>query len=216
MLVFGVVTPAVVTFDQETETAMSSAEALEPEQERVEAAASRLFVPGSNDREWYLFHSRPRCEKKAAAACDDLFLNHYLPLRHSSGRKRKGQRQYSFEVPLFPGYLFGCCDLEERTQLMRRGFFVRWIEVVDQTRLLHELKSVYLASNQGIDLSLYPMLKRGQTVRVVRGPLTGLYGKVSRRKRSFRLVLSVSCLDTAVACELDMDDVEVVDAQALE
>ncbi len=195
---------------------MSSAESLGPEHERVEAEADSLFVPGSDGRDWYLFHSRPRCEKKAADACRDLALSHYLPLRQSPGRKGKGQRQYSFEVPLFPGYLFGCCNLQERTQLMRRGFFVRWIEVVDQARLLEELKSVYLASNQGISLLLYPMLKRGQTVRVVRGPLAGLYGKVSRRKRSFRLVLNVACLDTAVACELDMDDVEVVDAQALE
>jgi transcription antitermination factor NusG len=193
---------------------MSSAESLGPEHERVEAEAGRLFVPASDDREWYLFHSRPRCEKKAADACRDLSLSHYLPLRQSTGPKRKGQRQYSFEVPLFPGYLFGSCNLQERTQLMRRGFFVRWIEVVDQAKLLEELKCVYLASNQGVNLLLYPMLKRGQTVRVVRGPLVGLYGKVSRRKRTFRLVLNVACLDTAVACELDMDDVEVVDANA--
>lgn len=193
---------------------MTSAEPPGPEKERVEVEAARLFVPGAEGRDWYLFHSRPRCEKKAASACVDLALNHYLPLRDSRGRKRKGQRQYSFEVPLFPGYLFGCCDLEERTQLMRRGFFVRWIEIVDQAKLLDELRSIYLASHQDVDLLLYPMLKRGQTVRVVRGPLSGLYGKVSRRKRSFRLVLTVSCLDTAVACELDIDDVEVVGEKA--
>jgi len=195
---------------------MSSEQSLGPEHERVEAEASRLFVPGSDGREWFLLHSRPRCEKKAAAACSDLFLPHYLPLRRSTGRKRKGQRQHSFDVPLFPGYLFGCCDVQERTQLMRRGFLVRWIEVVDQSTLLEELRNAYMASHQSAGLLLYPMLKRGQTVRVVRGPLTGLYGKVSRRKRSFRLVLSVSCLDTAVACELDMDDVEVVDAKAVD
>jgi len=190
---------------------MSSEQSLGPEHERVLAEAGRLFVPGSDDREWFVLHSRPRCEKKAAAACSDLFLPHYLPLRRSTGRKRKGQ--YSFDVPLFPGYLFGCCNVQERTQLMRRGFLVRWIEAVNQKTLLEELKSVYMASHQSASLLLYPMLKRGQTVRVMRGPLTGLCGKVSRRKRSFRLVLSVSCLDTAVACELDMDDVEVVDAR---
>ena len=178
---------------------MSSAESPGPEHERVAAEAGRLFVPASDDREWYLFHSRPRCEKKAADACRDLSLGHYLPLRQSPGPKRKGQRQYSFEVPLFPGYLFGCCNLQQRTQLMRRGLCVRWIEVVDQARLLVELKNVYLASNQGVSLLLYPMLKRGQSVRVIRGPLAGLYGRVSRRKGSFRLVLNVACLDTAVA-----------------
>ena len=199
---------------------MSSEKSPEPrpvlQQEQVETEAAELFVAAAGDRDWYLFHSRPRCEKKAAALCVDLGLRHYLPLRDSTGPKRKGQRQYTFEVPLFPGYLFGCCDLQERTQLMRRGLFVRWIEVVDQARLLEELKFVYLASHQGISLLLYPMLKKGQAVRVIRGPLAGLYGKVSRRKGTFRLVLNVSCLDTAVACELDMDDVEVVDAKAVD
>ena len=180
------------------------------EQERLAATADRLFAPGADERDWYVFHSRPRCEKKAAGACADLALNHYLPLRESPGRQRQGQRRYSFEVPLFPGYLFGCCDPQERTRLMRSGYLVRWLEVVDQARLLEELKGIYLASQKDVALILYPMLKRGQTVRVVRGPLAGLYGKISRRKRSYRLVLNVSCLDTAVACELDMDDVEVV------
>ena len=176
--------------------------------EPVSQAAECLLSVGDGDRLWYAFHTRPRCEKKAADACRDMPLRHYLPLRESVTRKGKGR--YSFQVPLFPGYIFGCCDADERLRLMRSGFMVRWLEVVDQLQLLDELKSVYVASEKGAGLTLYPQLKRGRNIRVVRGPLRGVTGKISRRKERFRLVLNVSALGSAVSVEVDIDDVEVI------
>ena len=172
------------------------------------AQAGKLFVPGEEDRVWYAFHARPRAEKRAAGACLDMDLRHYLPLRQSVTRKGKGR--YSFDVPLFPGYLFGCCDLLERLQLMRSGHLVRWIEVIDQKQLLDELTSVFLASKIGAGLTLYPQLKRGRLVRLLRGPMSGVSGRISRRKDRFRLVLNVTVLGSAVALEVDMNDVELV------
>ena len=137
-----------------------------------------------------------------------MTLRHFLPLRESVTSKGKGR--YSFEVPLFPSYIFGCCDLAERLRLMRSGYLVRWMEVVDQRQLLEELRSIFVASKEGAGLTLYPQLKRGRQVRVIRGPLAGVLGRISRRKESFRLVLNVSVLGTAVALEVDMNDVEVI------
>ena len=45
---------------------------------------------------------------------------------------------------------------------------------------------------------------------MVRGPLSGGQGRISSRKETFRLVLNVSILGTAVAAEVDMDDVELI------
>ena len=170
--------------------------------------AARLLCPGEGDRNWFVFHARPRCEKKAAKICLDLAIRHYLPLRQSAHRKRG--RSYTFEVPLFPGYLFGCCDPQERRDVLRSNFLVRAIAVVDQRKLLDELLNIYLASCGGADLQLYPQLKRGRVVRVQKGVLAGVVGRISRRKEGFRLVLNVTILGTAVAAELDMDDVELV------
>jgi transcriptional antiterminator RfaH len=111
---------------------------------------------------------------------------------------------------MLPGYLFGCCDPEERFVLLRSGYLVRTIEVVDQERLLGELANIHRATTSGADLVLYPLLKRGKRVRIVRGPLSGVTGKVSKRKEAFRIVLNVTILNTAVAAELDIDDVEAL------
>ena len=170
--------------------------------------AARLFQPGGSGREWFLLHARPRCEKKATETCLDLEIRHFLPLRRSVHRRRG--RRYSFDVPLFPGYLFGCCDQPERIALLRSGFLVRTIDVVDQQQFLDELASVYLACWGETDLRLYPPLKRGRLVRIKRGPLTGTTGRISGRKTAFRLILNVSILGSAVALEVDAEDVEPV------
>ena len=86
---------------------------------------------------------------------------------------------------------------------------MRSIEVIDQEQLREELYNVYLASNLGAALTLYPLLKRGRWVRVISGPLAGLTGRISARKdEGFRLVLNVSILGSAVAVEVDMASVE--------
>jgi transcription antitermination factor NusG len=171
--------------------------------------ADALFAPGSAGRSWYVLHTRPRCEKRAAAVCQERDIRHCLPLHRSEPRRKKGQRRYSFDVPLFPGYMFACCDDGERYQIMRTNHLVRTIDVVDQAQLLSELRNIYLAANSDASLTLYPQLRRGRYVRVIAGPLTGVTGRISRRKEGLRLVLNVSILGTAVAAELDMSEVEL-------
>ena len=169
----------------------------------------QLFPIGEEGQRWYAFHTRPRCEKKASSACEELGLHHYLPLRKRV--TRKGQDRYSFMVPLFPGYLFSRCDQNERLALMRRGYMVRWIEVVDQHLFREELTSIYLACHKGAELTLYPQMKKGRRVRITQGLLMGIEGMISKRKENFKVVLNVSVLGSAVAVEVDTQDVELVD-----
>jgi transcription antitermination factor NusG len=180
--------------------------------ETAVALAAVLFRPAEEGGAWWVLHTRPRCEKRALQVCLDCEVRHYLPTRWSTpkGSGRGGQRRYRFEVPLFPGYVFGCCNPEQRRSLLYSGVLVRTIPVVDQQELLDELSSIYLAIHQGAELALYPQLKRGRRVRVVRGPLAGLRGRISGRRAGFRLVLNVTILGTAVAAEIDMADVEPV------
>lgn len=176
----------------------------------LEEEATQLFRQ-EEEAPWFALHTRPRSEKQAARHCLQLGIRHYLPLRRSepAGSGRGGQRRYRFEVPLFTGYMFAACNRQQRYDLLQTGSLVRTIEVADQEQLREELYNVYLASNLGAALTLYPLLKRGRWVRVISGPLAGLYGRISARKdEGFRLVLNVSILGSAVAVEVDMASVE--------
>lgn len=166
-----------------------------------------VLVLGEVGQEWYVFRTRPRREKKGAEVFADLGLRHYLPLREKV--TRRGRRRFASQVPLFPGYAFACCGIGERLWAMQSGHFAQWIEVIDQVRLLQELRGIRIAVERGTGVELYPRLKRGQWVRVVSGPLRGVLGRISRRKEKYRIVLELTALQAAVAVEVDMQDVEL-------
>ena len=169
----------------------------------------QTLVPGGDGRSWYVFRTRSRREKKAAEQFADMGLSHCLPVRKQV-RRRKGRR-YSSILPLFPGYVFGCCDSGERLTAMRGGHLVQWLEVKDQEMLLSELRNICIANLRGTGVELFPQIRRGKWVRVISGPLAGVRGRISRRKEGYRIVLEMTALQSAVAVELDMQDVEIDD-----
>lgn len=166
-----------------------------------------VLIPGTDGSAWYVFHTRPRREKKGAEVFADLGLRHYLPLREQV--TRRGRRTFRSRVPLFTGYVFACCDIGKRLWAMQSGHFSRWLEVKDQLRLLAELQGIRIAVERGTGVELYPRLRRGQWVRVVSGALRGVHGRISRRKEKYRIVLELTALQAAMAVEVDMKDVEL-------
>lgn len=179
----------------------------------IEDILERLVTGGAGQR-WHVFRTRPRCEKKAAEQFQDMRLEHYLPVRDQVSR-RKGRR-YQSSLPLFPGYLFGCCNNDERLSIMTGGHLSQWLEVVDQDTLLMELRNVCIATVRGTGVQLYPRLHRGQRVKVVRGPLAGLRGRISRRKENYRIILEMTAMQAAVGVEVEMQDVEIDDTAELD
>jgi transcription antitermination factor NusG len=55
-----------------------------------------------------------------------------------------------------------------------------------------------------------PYLRVGRKVRVVRGPMAGTEGILSRKKDKYRVVISVEVLMRSVALEIDGTDLEAV------
>ena len=174
----------------------------------------QTLVPGQDGRQWHVFRTRPRCEKRAAEQFDDMRLDHYLPVREQVSR-RKGRR-YCSSLPLFPGYLFGCCDTGERLRAMRGGHLSQWLEVADQQTLLLELRNICIACLRITGVELYPQLRRGKWVRVVRGPVAGISGRISRRNENYRIVLELTAMQSSVAVEVEMQDVEIDDRVGVE
>lgn len=163
------------------------------------------LAQGVDGQRWLVFHTKPRQEKKTTSCFVDMGIRYYLPLRRKE--VKRGGRRLRSTIPLFPGYVFACCDEQERYRSMQTGRLVRWLDVVDQDRFLSELQNIRLACDQGAEVKLFPRLRRGQWVRVISGPLAGVTGRVSRRKDGFRVVLEMTALSSAVAVEVDMQDV---------
>lgn len=164
--------------------------------------AEILSADADPSRQWHVLHTKSRREKKLAHLCAKLGLRHYLPLQKKTSGRR-GRRRI-VDMPLFPGYLFCCMDRAEYRRLLLTGHIANKLNVFDQEALLKDLRNINAACERNAMLKPDSVVKRGQRVRIVDGPLDGLEGVVRRHKDQYRLVLTLDCIQQAVACEIDI------------
>ena len=161
-----------------------------------------LLLGNDPERQWCVLHTKSRREKKLVHRCSLLGIRNYLPLRKSVTVCRG--RKHVADVPLFPGYAFAYLHRDDRTEVYRTGHVANIIDAFDQEGLITDLQHIKSAAERGAFLMPEPAFKKGTRVRIIDGPLVGLEGTVRTRKGKSRLVLSVDCIQQAVACEVDM------------
>lgn len=164
-------------------------------------AGESILKPGPEGWQWFVIHSRARCEKKVAEFAQRQRMACYLPLRVRL--HRYGARERRFAAPLFAGYLFCLADPQGRQTLRQNRYVANVLDVYDQGHLLHQLRQIEAALQLGDLLEVLPFLESGRRVRVLAGPLKGLEGIVSRVKARTRIVLNVDMIRESVAVEVD-------------
>ena len=151
--------------------------------------------------EWYVAHTKARCEKALAWDLLHHGIGYFLPLveriTFSGGRKRRVLK------PLFPSYLFFCGDRKDRYVAMTTNRICRAIEVADQPTLTAELAALESVIRGKAPLDLYPRPAVGRRCRVTMGPFEGLEGTMIDGTNSGRLVLAVSFISQGAAMEID-------------
>lgn len=162
-------------------------------------------------RTWRIVKVKSRREKSLARFLALEGIGYFLPLLM---QRQAGQRKNRFSlIPAFSGYLFVKASDHERHQALRSNHVARFIEARDQVRLIQELMQIRKVLSQDRQVYPYHFVNEGQRVRVVKGPLKGLEGKVVKKGSSYRLVLSVSELMQSVLVQIDADQVEPVPAR---
>jgi hypothetical protein len=158
--------------------------------------------------QWWVAHTRSRCEKALAWDLLKRGIVYFLPMvervRMSGGRKRR------FLLPLFPSYLFFCGNSDTRYIAMTTNRLHQTLEVADESKLLRELSSIKQALDGKAELDLYHLPPVGSRCRVTAGPFMGLEGIVVARNSKSRMVLEVSMLGQGAALEIDNDLLEPV------
>ncbi|MFO7875691.1 MAG: transcription termination/antitermination NusG family protein [Desulfovermiculus sp.] len=159
-------------------------------------------------RTWRIAKVKSRREKSLARFLARENIGYYLPLLM---QRQAGQRKKRFSlIPVFSGYLFVKASDHERHQAMGSNHIASFIESRNQVRLVQELRQIHKALGQDTLVYPYHFIATGQKVRVVKGPLRGLEGKVIKKGSSYRLVLSISELMQSVLVQIDADQVEPV------
>jgi transcription antitermination factor NusG len=133
-------------------------------------------------------------------------------LRQWADRRKLIQR------PVFPGYVFARFSDTPATRLAVRmsNGTVRILGSANTIEPVpdREIESIRLLLRVGRRCFPHRFLPEGAWVRVIRGPLRGVEGRLVRAKNQNRLVLSVNLLAQSVATEVGLSDVELVRARA--
>ena len=177
----------------------------------IHADTMPIPVPvGGQSRRWYAIQTRSRFEKIVSADLALKGIDHYLATAQAINHWK--DRKKLVELPLFPGYVFVRFQDEEveRLRVLRTVGVVRilgsngGVEPIPD-REIDSLRQLLLSGKPSFG---HPFLREGSWVRVRKGALAGVEGRLTRVKKQCRLVLSVDLLSQSVATEVDAWEVE--------
>lgn len=124
---------------------------------------------------WYVIRTKPHQERRAELHLRQLSIETFLPLvKHEKWIRRQ---EKTVVEPLFPGYLFGRFDINDRHRAVNfaRGvlnivqFGLRPAEVSEE--LIQAIKE---RLEDGYVIPKPAYFQKGQVVQIKGGPLTGL------------------------------------------
>lgn len=156
---------------------------------------------------WYAVRTHARAEK---AVRDDLSARAFEVFLPTVTRWSRWQdRKKAVEWPLFSGYCFARFDPICRINLLQSPRVAgvvscdgRYSPVPDE-----DIDSLRRLVSSELAFDPAPFIREGDPVRVVSGPLRGVFGRLVRKGAHARLVIAVDIIAQAVSVTLDAADV---------
>lgn len=167
--------------------------------------------------QWFAVWTRSRREKSAASVLESLGVPHFLPLK--SEVRQWSDRKQNVTVPLFSGYLFVRISSAPvgRLQVLKAPGIAGFVgnqagplPVPDQ-----QIEDIRVVLEKRVECVALPLLDEGDFVRVVRGPLAGVEGRLIRRNSSTRLSISIEMIHKSLLVSVSRNEVELVESRGL-
>ena len=164
------------------------------------------------DSQWFAVWTRSRQEKVAAAMIESLGVSNYLPFR--TELRQWSDRKQKVTVPLFSGYLFVRMNLLDGSKLRILKLPAVAGFVGNSSGPLpipdYQIEAVRAVVTQGVECTVHSLLEEGDLVRVVRGALAGVEGRLIRFNSVSRLVISIEMIHRSLSVSISRNDVEPV------
>ncbi len=154
---------------------------------------------------WFALRVKSQREAIAAAVLEG---QGYRPLHPTYAvRRRWSDRLKVLQMPLFPGYLFCQLNLANPVRVVTMPSILGIVNSAGRSLAIpdHEIEALRRLIDSGVASRPWPYLHAGQDVRVQRGPLEGLEGRIVNFKGVWRVVVSITLLQRSVAAEIDRE-----------
>ena len=166
--------------------------------------------------QWFAVWTRSRQEKSAASVLEMLGVRHFLPLK--SEVRQWSDRKQNVTVPLFSGYLFVRINpaRDGRLQVLKTPGIAGFVG--NQTGPLpvpdQQIEDIRVVLEKRVECVVLPLLDEGDLVRVMRGPLAGVEGRLIRSNSSTRLSISIEMIHKSLLVSVSRHDVELLEHRA--
>ncbi|MGH9257385.1 MAG: transcription termination/antitermination protein NusG [Vicinamibacterales bacterium] len=164
-----------------------------------------------NAESWYAIWTRSHCERLVAEQLSARGFAPFLP--EIPTPSVRASRTRFMPAPMFPGYLFvrDAMTKARYIELLQARGIVRVLEG-GWTRLTTvpeaAIDAIQRIVSSGVGVFPHPLLRHGDRVRVIEGPLSGVEGIfVQESQQKGRLVVTIDLLGRSVAVEVNGGDV---------
>ena len=156
---------------------------------------------------WYALWTRSRHEQVVREQLERKQVEVFLPTIRKWSRWKDREKQIDW--PLFPGYCFARFEPHDTLPILKCTGVVSIISFEGAPAPIpdHELAGIRTLIDTDLAFDPVPLIKEGQMVEVVHGPLKGVVGRLVQKKEKARLVLSVDLIGQGVSVEIDAADV---------
>ncbi|HKK08928.1 MAG TPA: UpxY family transcription antiterminator [Gemmatimonadota bacterium] len=170
--------------------------------------------------DWFACYTRARHEKKVDQRLRGLGLEVFLP---TIARVRQwNDREKVVEWPLFPGYVFARFGATHLHRVLGTPGVATVVSfngqplAIPETEVENVRKLAVGLGEAGMEPEPVPMLRTGQAVRIVDGPLEGVEGIVAERRARDRVLLTVGldAIGQGMRVELDATALEPLEDAA--
>ena len=156
---------------------------------------------------WYALWTRSRHEQVVREQLERKQVEVFLPTIRKWSRWKDRKKQIDW--PLFPGYCFARFEPHDTLPILKCTGVVSIVSFEGAPAPIpdHELSGIRTLIDTDLAFDPVPLIKEGQMVEVVHGPLKGVVGRLVQKKEKARLVLSVDLIGQGVSVEIDAADV---------
>lgn len=171
------------------------------------SSLTRGIQIAGEEQNWHALFTRHQHEKSVAQALSSKSHEVYLPLYRSVHRWQ--DRFKELWLPLFSCYVFLRGGIDRQLQILTTPGVLQIVGWGGRPAVIpaSQLDAIRKMLESSLPVEPHPYLQRGDIVSVIRGPLQGLEGILSRNKGSVRLVISMEMLGRSISVEVSASDV---------
>ncbi len=159
---------------------------------------------------WYAIYTKPRNEKKVAELLGRDGIQHYLPLFRRE--KKWSDRKKMVDEPLFSSYVFVYIEEKEHLPVLRTPGVVRFVMFEGKKVPLPEIQieAIRKFCETGEELLLNEQeYTVGKKVRVIRGDLKGLEGRLVQILGKQRVKVEIDAIRHTIFVRIPMGSLEI-------